>query len=316
MKNSKKMFVILEMVLAVLVLVLAIVMIREQGRGNCHKVSVILSDSDSGRWSAFRYGLKMAAEDQGLEMFVVSTGEMLTVEEEIRLIQEEINNGADAVIVQPVTGAETERKLKETAKKIPVMLAGNTASEDKETSLLPVTETDHYAMGRALAEEVLKDYNGNVAGKTLGIVTQNEVSADAVSRNNGFQDGIKGKGARISWSVSDSLENQSKTDLVIALDDASLTMAGECSASNNLHGALVYGIGNSTDAVYYLDTGIAACLVVPDEFNAGYQSMTEVAENLKHHFHKMKSQTLSFTVMRREELFSPKNQEILFTMSQ
>ena len=207
-------------------------------------------------------------------------------------------------------------KLKEAAKKIPIMLAENTASGDRETSLLPVTEVDHYAMGKALAEEVLKDYNGNVAGKTLGIVIQNEVSADAVSRKNGFQDGLKGKGARISWSVSDSLEDQSKADLVIALDDASLTMAGECSASNDLHGALVYGIGNSTDAVYYLDTGIAACLVVPDEFNAGYQSMTEVAENLKHHFHKMKSQTLSFTVMRREELFSPKNQEILFTMSQ
>ena len=280
MKNSKKMFVILEISLAVLVLVLAIVMIRGQGRGDSHKVFVILSDSDSGRWSAFRYGLKMAAEDQGLEMFVASTGEELTMEEEIRLIQEEINN------------------------------------EDRETSLLPVTQTDHYAMGRALAQEVLKDYNGNVAGKTLGIVTQNENSADAISRKNGFQDGLKGKGARISWSVSDSLENQSKADLVIALDDASLTMAGECSASNDLHGALVYGIGNSTDAVYYLDTGIAACLVVPDEFNTGYQCMTEVAEKLKHYFYKMESQTLSFTVMRREELFSPENQEILYTMSQ
>ena len=150
----------------------------------------------------------------------------------------------------------------------------------------------------------------------MGIVTQNENSADAISRKNGFQDGLKGKGARISWSVSDSLENQSKADLVIALDDASLTMAGECSASNDLHGALVYGIGNSTDAVYYLDTGIAACLVVPDEFNTGYQCMTEVAEKLKHYFYKMESQTLSFTVMRREELFSPENQEILYTMSQ
>ena len=137
MKNSKKMFVILEISLAVLVLVLAIVMIRGQGRGDSHKVFVILSDSDSGRWSAFRYGLKMAAEDQGLEMFVASTGEELTMEEEIRLIQEEINNGADAVIVQPVPGTETERKLKEAAKRIPVMLAENMASEDRETSLLP-----------------------------------------------------------------------------------------------------------------------------------------------------------------------------------
>ena len=62
-----------------------------------------------------------------------------------------------------------------------------------------------------------------------------------------------------------------------ALDDNSLTAAGECSASNNLHGAVVYGIGNSTEAVYYLDTGSVECLVVPDEFNVGYQSLTEMA---------------------------------------
>ena len=36
---------------------------------------------------------------------------------------------------------------------------------------------------------------------------------------------------------------------------------GEYAAANNLHGALVYGIGNSTEAVYYLDTGIVGCLV-------------------------------------------------------
>ena len=53
-------------------------------------------------------------------------------------------------------------------------------------------------------------------------------------------------------------------DFVIALDDNSLTAAGECAAANNLHGAIIYGIGNSTEAVYFLDTGAVECLVVPD----------------------------------------------------
>ena len=81
--------------------------------------------------------------------------------------------------------------------------------------------------------------------------------------------------ASISWSAAAPfseegealLDSQPAVDLVIALDDNSLTMAGEYAAANNLHGALVYGIGNSTEAVYYLDTGIVGCLVVPDEFN-------------------------------------------------
>ena len=90
----------------------------------------------------------------------------------------------------------------------------------------------------------------------------------------------------------------------------------EYAAANDLHGALVYGIGNSTEAVYYLDTGIAGCLVVPDEFNVGYQSLTEAAEILTHYFYKMHDRTVSYTVLRRDTLFSKENQEIIFTMSQ
>ena len=71
-----------------------------------------------------------------------------------------------------------------------------------------------------------------------------------------------------------------EADFVIALDDESLVKAGTASEENNLHGAVVYGIGNSTEAVYCLDFGSAECLVVPDEFNVGYQSLTEVAESL------------------------------------
>lgn len=103
---------------------------------------------------------------------------------------------------------------------------------------------------------------------------------------------------------------------MIALDDASLTKAGECSAANDLHGALVYGIGNSTEAVYYLDTGMAECLLVPDEFNRGYQSLTETVGSLGLYPRNMRGKVLSFTVIRRKELFTKKNQEILLTMSQ
>ena len=56
--------------------------------------------------------------------------------------------------------------------------------------------------------------------------------------------------------------------------------------------------------------------MVPDEFNVGYQSLTEAAEILTHYFHKMHDRTVSYTVLRRDTLFSKENQEIIFTMSQ
>ena len=129
----------------------------------------------------------------------------------------------------------------------------------------------------------------------------------------GFQVKMFERNPVIAALLQDALP---EADLVAALDDNSLTAAGECSASNNLHGAVVYGIGNSTEAVYYLDTGSVECLVVPDEFNVGYQSLTEMAGRLKNPFRGLKDRKVSGTVIRREELFTEENQDILFTMSQ
>ncbi len=322
MKNKKNTFIIVEAALAVMVIILAFIMYREQVGTDRFKISVIIPNSDTSQWAAFRYGLKMAAEDQEIELFIVSTGDILTVEEEINMIQEEIDNGADAIIVQPVFGAESEEKLKKFESKVPVMLVENTASEEKEMTMLPITEPDNYAMGKALAEEVLIDYSGRIEGKTLGFFTGTADSEALLNRRKGFEDALQGMDVQFCWSVSsygaseeNLLENQAKVDIVIALDNMALVKAGEVSAVNNLHGALVYGIGNSTEAVYYLDIGIAECLVVPDEFNIGYQSLTEAAESLKHYTHKMQNNIVSYTVIHREELFSAENQKILFTMS-
>lgn len=324
MKNGKKMFILIEIILAVIVIMLASAMLQEKGGKEVDKVSVIIQNSDDNQWAAFKYGLKMAAEDQGIEVFVVSTGAAMTMEEEKSAIEREIENGADAVIVQPVSGSGSEAMLKKIQKKIPVMLVESTVSQDGKTSVLPAAEPDQYAMGVTLAEELLKDYGGNIEGKKIGFVSETYDSEAAMNRKRGVEDTLKDSGVKISWAVSDASANetsntimsQPKVDIVIAMDDSSFIKAGECSSSNNLHGALVYGIGNSTEAVYYLDTGIAACLVVPDAFNIGYQSLTEIAENLKYSFRSLQNQKISYTVLRRDTLFLKENQEIIFTMSQ
>ena len=193
-----------------------------------------------------------------------------------------------------------------------------------EGSALPVTGPDNYAMGTALAEKMLEDYSGNLEGKTVGILSQTMDAEMTALRVDGFCDTLKNTGINLEWFVSgnfddggaDYLESQARVDFVAALDDGSLTAAGERASEHGLHGAVVYGIAHSTQAAYYLDTGVVECLVVPDEFNVGYQSMSEIADSLEHFFHKEESREVLYTVIRRETLFSEENQEILFTMSQ
>ena len=324
MKTDKKLFILLEAALAVIVILIILLVAIGKGGNAPHKISVIVQNSDDNKWASFKYGLKMAAEDEKIEMFVVSTGGTLNAEEEKCVIEREIENGADAVIVQPASDTGMEDILIKIGKKVPLMLVENTASKDRDLSRIPTTEPDNFAMGKALAEELLKDYNGNMDGKTLGLLSETDNTEALINRESGFRDALKGSGAEIRWSVSDSftdtekdpLKVQAAVDFVIALDDSSLTAAGGYSAANNLHGALVYGIGHSTESVYYLDTGIVQCLVVPDEFNVGYQSLAEISKSLKHFFHKVQDKTVSHTIIRRDTLFTKENQEILFSMSQ
>lgn len=323
MKNSKKVFILTEAVLGLLVLILAAVMLLDKSEKEPYRVSVIIENSEDNQWAAFRYGLKMAAKDCQTEISVVPTEGVMTLEEEKELIEQEIYNGTDGIILQPVPGADTEDMLKKVEKKVPVMLAGSEAVRDSGGEF-PVTQPDNQAMGRVLAEELIRDCGDNLRGKTLGIVYENGDSPAVLDRRSGFQEALRGSGTMVSWTAAgifgegepDSLEILPKVDFVVALDDRSTTAAGEYSAANDLHGAIVYGIGNSTEAAYYLDTGRVQCLVVSDEFNVGYQSLEEMSRKLGHSFRKMEDRQPVYTVIRRDTLFTKENQEILFTMSQ
>lgn len=313
MKKDKKMFIFIEAVLGTMVLFLAFLMLREKNVDKSYQISVIVENADDTQWSAFKYGLKMAAEDKGAEMVMVSTGASLSQEEEKKLIEEEIKNGADGVIVQPVSGEDTQQMLKEVGNKAEIMLVDDILSGIEK---FPVIQPDAYAIGKTLVEELLKDYGGNLEGKTLGILNGKEGLKSSAEKEKGFIEALQGTGAEIVWSDTQITENMPDVDFVIALDDNSLRAAGEMAAANNLHGAIVYGIGNSTQSVYYLDMGIAECLVIPDTFNVGYQSLTELVNKLEKAFYEYENQEIPYTVMRKENMFSKENQEVIFTMSQ
>ena len=321
MMNNKKGFVLTEVILMIMVIGLALMMISGQNKKALDKVSVILENAGDSQWSALKYGLKMAAEEEGIELAVVDVEEGLDAEAQKKVFEREIEDGADALNVQPVLDKNDQEVLKKIEKRVPVMLVGYEAEKGETRYDLPVIKEDNYEMGQALAEEMLKDFEGNIEEKKIGLLLASTDSNMLSSRECGFKDALEDKNANILELSLDSLldreENtESKVDIVIALDDSNLTAIGEYLASSQPHGELLYGIGQSTEAIYYLDKGIAECVVVPDEFNVGYQSLSEVARKLDHYFENMKKQTVSYSVIRKETLFSKENQELLLTMSQ
>lgn len=142
MKNSKKLFILVEVILGVMVIWLMLFTVWSGKRGNGLKVSVIVQNPDSKEWSAFKYGIKMAAQEQDVEVSVVSTGEMLTSEAQKRVIEQEISKGVDAIIVQPVPRKEAKEMLMKKEGEIPLMLiehvTDTTQESRKDISVEPI----------------------------------------------------------------------------------------------------------------------------------------------------------------------------------
>ncbi len=216
-------------------------------------------------------------------MVFTSTDIIHDAEEERALIAQELADGADALIIEPAPGKNTLAMIEQEARaSVPTILVKSTGGDSDLSAITP----DNYGMGQALGQMVLDDYSGNISGKTIGIINQNTDTEAAREREEGLYSVLGESGCEIIWYLHglDEMENpsgviqdQEKADFVIALDTTDLELAGELEKDRDIHGAIVYGIGSSTQSVYYLDFGHVEGLIFPNYLDMGYQSVMELS---------------------------------------
>lgn len=323
MRRRLGIFWFAELVLAIVAACLVAFMFL--GNDEKQRVAVIVSDADSGTWERFIAGIKKGAAESNVRIVITGTEAITSADEERAIIEEEIAGGADAIIVQPAPGEDTISMLQEIRSQIPIILVQDLpyTAGDGGTMLgdLSVISPDYAEVGTLLAEMLLTDYAGSLSGKTLGILTANAAMQSQEEILQGFMAGIENSGAEILWQVQAAaveseteslLQEQRRVDLIVALDTAALDAAGDLSENGRLHGAVIYGIGTSDKALYYLDHDDVAGLVIPNDYDMGFLAITEIANRLNHRLYYMETQTVSTGVYRREDLFLPENTDLLF----
>ena len=72
MKSSKKMFILVECILGCLLIGMIIFTVQKRQGQDLKRISVIIQNSDETQWSAFKYGLKMAAQDENVDVFIIN----------------------------------------------------------------------------------------------------------------------------------------------------------------------------------------------------------------------------------------------------
>lgn len=324
MRIDKRSFIIIEIVLLVFVLTTLTITWINNKNTRTKRIFVIMENSEESNRNAFRYGLKMAAQDLDLDVVIVSAGDLDSSEDELTLVAREVDYDADGLIIEPVSDKDISNAIKEIVGDMPILFVNNSISVDEKNEM-PIIRVDNYKIGYDLGKAVVNDFGEKINNITFGILSYKKDVESSYNRETGFKDALGIINENIVWSISEdvlsvneanTLSSLPKVDVVIGLDDKSVTLAGEYAATKRLHGAVVYGIGNSTEAIYYLENRDIDCLFVPDDFKIGYQSFSCIADKLTGFNKSEKDFNISYIELRREDVFSEENQRLLYTMSQ
>lgn len=289
-----------------------------------YKVSVIVENSSLDRWSLMRQGLEQAARDYPIDLNYVSTSDFKDASAEMDVIHREIENGAEGVIVQMASGGNGADIEEFGAKTAVVLIETDVTPEDFYMTVKP----DNAGMGTALAEAVVLDYGAEITERKIGILSGNQKQLAMQQRLSGVMDGFHDTGAQIAWCIEGKAEQAGEAfaagmqntpvDILIVLGNDELEMVMDEFAAGGMadSGCMVYGVGCSEKTVYYLDKGWIDTLVVPNEFNMGYQSMEAIARQLIYHMEESEEYEVDYLVVDRTNLYDDDIQKILFPIVQ
>lgn len=303
-----------------IILLMSLAMFLNGNGQRRYTVSVVVENSGDTRWTAFRAGLQQAARDQNIAVNFVSTDQLVSIQQEWKLINREITNGADGIITEMRVSDGTAEQLSQLSRKASIMLLNTTVESggDVEGSLA-YTGMDNTAVGQALADAILQD-RGNGTGRChVGIVAGNQQQYALRERLQAVETALAEK-ADVVWVVSgesqlEEMRQQNgnkRADVILALDDSSLCDAVDYVQVTGRRYLSIYGVGVSEAAVKALDTGLIRCMLVPEAFNMGYQALTSLSEHLNHQDSQLRDQLVGFRLVTRDTMYDEVNQKLLF----
>ena len=285
------------------------------------EVTLMLDDSSMGRWSSFLAGTEQAAKDMGVKLKVVSCGRNATIAQQQVMISDEINNGANGIILQIADSRATEDMISDISNRAVLLLVESSADMDVDVEgRSACIGPDNLEVGRALANEVRIALGNDLSGYTIGIIAGDRRLNSISQRLEGFTENIESSGAEILWkdySISKTLDNiefrykDYPVDIIVALENNGLEAACEY-AEKLQEKPYIFGEGTSIKNVSYVDDMLISSMVVPNEYYMGYQSVAAVVRRLENRITPMENETISFRVVNKENLFDEANQRILF----
>ena len=247
-------------------------------------------------------GMEKAAEDSKVILNYVVVPPTATLAEEQLLAEQEIADGAGAVLLEPVSTAGSGKMAEELSQRAAVVLLGERADMEAAGHFGSVS-ADNYAIGVVLGKEIAELLPD---GGRIALLPESDARGSIAARRQGIREALRGSAVQVQ-------EETQGVALLVGLEDSALTAAAESAAAEEKR-PLVVGVGNSNRNIYALDRGDIADMIVINEFNMGYLAVAEAKKKLSSGLREMEQLRVGDTLVSRDTMFSAENQKLLFPL--
>ena len=321
MKRDKLTFLIAELILIVLAAFFIHKIFQEDVAQK--RVAVILQNSGDTRWEGVINGLKQSAKTNNLHLIICNTDDIVSAQDERELIEEQLENDVDAFILCPAPGGDTKEMLDWLGEQKPFVLITEDAymGNPADTSGYATVKPDNYEIGYTLGTQLIRKDGAQLSGKKIGVIAGRAETEASVNRIQGLKDAISGYDCEIAWEYNDEndadicavVDAKKAVDYMVVMDTGALDTLGEMSQNGEYNGAKIYGVGTSMKSISLLDGGYVQCLVIPDGYGIGYESVLEISHKLTKAFYTVKSHEKEVKVIHKEDLFSDEIERFLYS---
>jgi ABC-type sugar transport system substrate-binding protein len=311
--------------IVVAILALATKLLREEPAPKNYQISVIVNDSNSSRWTPFQEGIKKAADENHVRLNYVTTDLANSAAKQKKMIEKEVDSGADGLIIQLYKSNDSEQILKYAGSNRAIELVDCESSDDDMNSgNVRQVGINNKKAGKTLADEIKRKAGDGLNDKSILLLSGNQSMHSMAERRDAFINELKKYHSRVRGEldytnsdterISDFMKDED-FDTIVAMDDAGLSAAIDYVKATGVSVSIL-GIGNSDKNLYYLDKGTIDLMLVPNEYNMGYSCMVDMINRLNGNKTTKDCSEVEFATATAENMYDEDIERILFPIIQ
>lgn len=265
------------------------------------EISVVIREEDTTLWTDARQGMEAAAGELGAELRFLTLSDTNDADQQRQLMLREQQGGADALVVVPADAQEMDMEL-------PVVTM-ETAVEGADLAVAP----DNAQLGVQLAQALLEDWTGGRVvlldtGSAGTGVAQRAAAALETLEQAGVPAELKKTALEAAGQCIRPLAEEDEV-WIMAFEPVATELAADQKEELGMEHPL-YGVGVSSQVASGLERGAIQAAAVWSDYAAGYLAVQGAVEAARGK--KPQAAELPFSVVRREDMYEPENQKLLF----